>query len=97
MQGVLRRALELLPASTPTLVLPAMPIGKSNEHLAFPGTLSLSASTLTALWTDIGKSVASAGVRKMVLFNSHGGQPQVRLRMFWRTEGRVVATSLCIS
>lgn len=56
-----------------------MPIGKSNEHLAFPGTLSLSAATLTALWTDIGQSVANAGVRKLVLFNSHGGQPQVRI------------------
>ncbi|GAQ81711.1 creatinine amidohydrolase [Klebsormidium nitens] len=76
-EGVLRRALELLPQNVPTLVLPAMPIGKSNEHLAFPGTLSLSAATLTALWTDIGQSVAKAGVRKLVLFNSHGGQPQI--------------------
>jgi len=54
-----------------------MPVGKSNEHTAFPGTLSLSAETLIRLWTEIGDSVARANIRKMVIFNSHGGQPQV--------------------
>jgi creatinine amidohydrolase len=76
-EGVLARTLELLPAELPVTVLPAMPVGKSNEHTAFPGTLSLSAETLIRLWTEIGDSVARAGVRKMVIFNSHGGQPQV--------------------
>lgn len=76
-QGIVARALELLPASCPVLVLPAMPVGKSNEHLAYPGTLSLCAETLARLWTEIGESVARAGIRKLVLFNSHGGQPQV--------------------
>lgn len=75
--GVLARALELMPDGLPLSVLPAMPVGKSNEHTAFPGTLSLSAETLIRLWTEIGESVARAGVRKLVLFNSHGGQPQI--------------------
>lgn len=76
-QGVLARALEIIPDDLPVTVLPAMPVGKSNEHLAFPGTLTLSAETLIRLWTEIGESVARAGVRKLVLFNSHGGQPQI--------------------
>jgi creatinine amidohydrolase len=75
--GILARTLELLPAELPVTVLPGVPIGKSSEHIAFPGTLSLSAETLIRLWTEIGDSVARAGVRKMVIFNSHGGQPQV--------------------
>jgi len=75
--GVLARALELAPSDLPVTVLPAMPVGKSNEHTAFPGTLSLSAETLIRLWTEIGESVARAGIRKLVIFNSHGGQPQV--------------------
>ena len=75
--GVLARTLEILPPDLPVTVLPAMPVGKSNEHLAFPGTLTLSAETLIRLWTEIGDSVARAGVRKLVIFNSHGGQPQV--------------------
>ena len=74
-RGVLQRAMELVPANLPVTVLPAMPIGKSNEHIAYPGTLTLSAETLIRLWTEIGESVARAGVRKLVLFNSHGGQP----------------------
>jgi creatinine amidohydrolase len=76
-QGVLARALELMPDDLPVTVLPMLPVGKSSEHLGFPGTLTLSAETLIRLWTEIGESVARAGVRKLVLFNSHGGQPQV--------------------
>src|SRR5258708_6129377 len=76
-RGVLARAMELLPAYLPVTVLPAMPVGKSNEHISYPGTLTLSAETLIRLWTEIGESVARAGVRKLVLFNSHGGQPPI--------------------
>lgn len=76
-RGVLARAIALMPADLPVTFLPAMPIGKSNEHIAYPGTLTLSAETLIRLWTEIGESVARAGVRKLVLFNSHGGQPQI--------------------
>ena len=76
-EGILARALELLPAQLPVTVLPPMPVGKSDEHSAFPGTLTLSAKTLIRLWTELGEAVARAGVRKLVLFNSHGGQPQV--------------------
>ena len=76
-RGVVARARELLPAELPVTFLPAMPIGKSNEHISYPGTLTLSAETLIRLWTEIGDSVNRAGVRKFVLFNSHGGQPQI--------------------
>jgi creatinine amidohydrolase len=76
-QGVLTRALEQVPDDLPVTVLPMLPVGKSDEHLAFPGTLTLSAETLIRVWTEIGESVARTGVRKLVLFNSHGGQPQI--------------------
>ncbi len=76
-QGIVARALELLPDALPVTVLPMLPVGKSNEHLAFAGTLTLSAETLGRLWTEIGELVARAGIKKLVLFNSHGGQPQV--------------------
>ncbi len=58
------------------LLLPLLPVGKSNEHLAFPGTLSLKTDTLIRTWTEIGESVARAGLRKLLLLNSHGGQVQ---------------------
>ena len=76
-RGVLTRALEFVPADLPVLVLPAMPVGYSVEHNAFPGTLSIGADTLRKLWRDIGRSVHRAGLRKLLIFNSHGGQPQI--------------------
>lgn len=72
--GVIAAALPLLPDSLPALFLPTQQVGKSNEHQRFPGTLTLSAETLIRVWTEIGESVARAGVKKLVLFNSHGGQ-----------------------
>ena len=75
--GVLARALELAPDDLPVTALPMLPVGKSNEHIDFPGTLTLPAPTLIRMWTEVGASVARAGVRKLVLFNSHGGQVAV--------------------
>ncbi len=75
--GVIAQALPLIGSEVPALFLPTQAVGKSNEHLRFPGTLTLSAETLIRLWTEIGESVARAGVKKLVLFNSHGGQVQI--------------------
>ena len=61
----------------PALLLPMQPIGKSNEHLGFAGTLTLSTDTVVRLWTELGESVRRSGVKRMLIFNSHGGQPQV--------------------
>jgi creatinine amidohydrolase len=75
--GIVDRVIALLPDDLPATFLPILPVGKSNEHSAFPGTLTLSAETLIRLWTEVGESVARSGIRKLVLLNSHGGQPQI--------------------
>jgi creatinine amidohydrolase len=75
--GVVNAALPHLPADLPILFLPTQPIGKSNEHIRFPGTLTLSAQTVISLWMDIGASVARSGIKKLVLLNSHGGQASI--------------------
>ena len=72
--GVVRASLPHLPTDLPALFLPTQAVGYSPEHTAFAGTLTLKAETLIRLWTDIAESVAAAGVKKLVLFNSHGGQ-----------------------
>jgi creatinine amidohydrolase len=72
--GVVGRALHLLPPSASVLVLPPINIGDSLEHSAFPGTLSADLDALLSLWLSIGRDVARAGVKKLVIFNSHGGQ-----------------------
>lgn len=74
LDGVLAATLPLIPDDLPALILPTLPLGKSDEHSAFAGTLTFSAATLMAMWSEIGDSVARAGVRKLVILNSHGGQ-----------------------
>lgn len=75
--GVVAAALPHLPNDLKVLFLPTQAVGLSPEHARFPGTLTLKAETILRLWTDIGESVAAAGIRKLVLFNSHGGQVSV--------------------
>ncbi len=75
--GIIERAVALMPDDMPVLVLPMLPVGKSNEHNAYPGTLTLSYETLAKVWIEVGESVHRAGCRKLIIFNSHGGQPQV--------------------
>lgn len=72
-EGYLAEVAKLLPPDIPAVFLPMQAIGKSNEHIHFPGTLTLSAETVIRAWTEIGESVHRAGVRKLVIVNSHGG------------------------
>ncbi|AVT21911.1 creatininase [Paracidovorax avenae] len=77
LRGVIDAALPLLPPDLPVLFLPPQDVGLSTEHTAFPGTLTLSPSTVIALWSELGACVARAGVKKLLLFNGHGGQVSV--------------------
>lgn len=70
---LLGKAMEKLPADLPVYALPPICYGKSNEHVGFPGTLSVSATTFMAVVRDIGASLAASGFKKVVLYNTHGG------------------------
>lgn len=70
---LLGKALERMPAEAPVYALPPVCYGKSNEHLGFPGTLSVSSTTFMAVLRDLGASIASSGFRRLALFNTHGG------------------------
>jgi creatinine amidohydrolase len=72
--GVIAASLAHLPPDLDVLFLPTQQVGKSNEHQRYAGTLTLSAETLMQVWRELGACVARAGIRKLVLFNSHGGQ-----------------------
>lgn len=75
--AVVGRAVSMMTETSPILVLPPTSVGKSTEHTAYPGTLTLSHDTLTNVWLEIGASVHRAGVERMLFLNSHGGQPQI--------------------
>lgn len=74
-QTLLGMALQRIDASVQAWVLPPLAYGKSNEHVAFPGTVTLSDSTLRSICFDIARSIARAGFLRLVLLNSHGGNP----------------------
>src|SRR5690606_11280209 len=72
--AIVRTALPRVAPDCTLLVLPAQNVGLSPEHTSFAGTLSIRDVTLLEAWTDIGRSVARAGLRKLVVLNTHGGQ-----------------------
>lgn len=75
--GVLGKALSKLNDNIVAYALPCLYYGKSNEHWQFPGTITLSATTLLSVIKEMADSIYQAGFRKLVLMNSHGGQPQI--------------------
>jgi creatinine amidohydrolase len=77
MQGMLETVIERLPDELDIRILPVQSVGKSNEHFYAPGTLTLPAGTLIDAWTELGASVARAGLRKLAFVTSHGGNEEV--------------------
>lgn len=77
MNGMLETVIARLPDDLDIRVLPVQSVGKSNEHLHAPGTLTLPATTLIEAWTELGASVARAGVKKIVIVTSHGGNEEI--------------------
>ncbi len=75
--GMLAELKRQRPDDLDILVLPTQEIGKANEHVYGPGTLSLSAELLIPVWTAIGAKVAETGIRKLVIVNSHGGNVDI--------------------
>src|ERR1700757_87360 len=76
MQGMIDTVLARLPDELAVLFLPTQTIGKSNEHLRSKGTITFSAENLLRIWFEIGEAVHRAGLRKLVIVNSHGGNAE---------------------
>lgn len=96
-EGMIDAALERMGASLPVTVLPIQSIGKSNEHISSPGTLTFEWQTVIQAWIEIGESLHRAGIRKLIIVNSHGGNVSpidiVALELRNRFDMLVVATS----
>src|SRR4051812_48968663 len=72
-EAYLARVRALLPADSGIAFLPVQAVGASDEHRAFRGTLTLSPETALRAFIEIGESVHRAGIAKLVIINSHGG------------------------
>ncbi len=94
MRGMLDAFKSVCPESLDPWILPIQSVGKSNEHLWAPGTLTLCAATALSAWTEIGLSVARAGFKKIVIVNSHGGN--LDLNSILSRELRVQAGMLAV-
>src|SRR5688572_9478517 len=75
--GMVAEVVARLPDDLKVVILPTQAIGKSNEHLRSPGTITFSAETVIRAWTEIGEAVHRAGLRKLIIVNSHGGNVDV--------------------
>jgi creatinine amidohydrolase len=71
--GILEAALGMLPPDLEVWTLPAITVGASQEHLRFDGTKSITTEELIESIVTRGAALARAGVRRLVLSNSHGG------------------------
>lgn len=100
-EGLWVEAAPLIDAGVTVLTLPMQAVGKSDEHLGVMGgrngTLHVEGEVVSIMLHGIGRSVARAGLRKLLILNSHGGNSEAiamagrRLR---QTEGMfVVPTS----
>ena len=72
-QAYLARVRELLPDNIPATFLPLQPVGISTEHIDYPGTLTLPTDVALKSWMALGMNVARAGIKKLVMVTSHGG------------------------
>ncbi len=95
LEGTLRAAMRT-PGRVRAIALPLQAIGWSIEHGGWPGTLSFDADLLTAAWVALGKSIAGAGARRLLILNSHGGNASVTATAAMRLRvehGMFVATT----
>jgi len=58
-------------------VMPPVPYGFNEHHKDFPGVIWIQPETLIAFVTDITKSLAHHGFRRILLLNSHGSNHPV--------------------
>jgi len=72
-EAYLARVQELVPETLPVTFLPIQTIGISTEHVDYPGTLTVPAEVAIKTWFALGESVARAGLKKLVMVTSHGG------------------------
>ncbi len=64
---------KLIAQKTDVLVAPAVAVGLSDHHMAFPGTITLSPETFEAVVFETAQSLIHHGFKKILIYNGHGG------------------------
>lgn len=55
------------------IVAPRIPYGHSENHMDFPGTITLSQNTLISTVVEVCKSIHHHGFKRILILNGHGG------------------------
>ena len=72
-QAWLNLALPRLPESLPVFVSPPLTYGKSNEHVGYPGTLSIDKREFSRILRVVVEQLLDWGFTQLGIFNTHGG------------------------
>jgi creatinine amidohydrolase/Fe(II)-dependent formamide hydrolase-like protein len=95
--GIDARSVEILAdrigARTGLVVLPVQSYGENDKMKAYPGSITIRADVIEALYTDICRSLYANGVRRVIFLNGHGGnhEPLLRAGRAARSLGMLVA------
>jgi creatinine amidohydrolase len=76
-QAWLENVLPRLAADAPVYVAPPLTYGKSNEHSAFAGTLSISVTSFRRQLLAIASQLKALGFRQIAVLNTHGGNSPI--------------------
>lgn len=90
-----RRIGDLL--DSPLIVAPVVPVGLSDHHLRFPGTVTTSEDVFVAVVTAYIEAFERIGIRRIALISAHGGNYAALGRIANATNGshgrRIIAYS----
>lgn len=93
-----RLAIALHQTGPRAVIGPAIPFGASSYHLDFPGTVSISSTTLLALLREVCFSLYRGGFRRFVLIHGHGGNfPLMQVAAQEIQDERPDATVVCLN
>ena len=89
-------------AADRTVLLPAIPHGYDPHHMDFPGAITIAWDTFVRYCTDVGRSLAHHGFRRMLFLNGHGSNQNLvetaaRLVMVDRPEVLAAAVDECVA
>ena len=68
-----RQVAERLLPKLSVVVCPPVSYGISPHHMGFPGTITLTTETFTAMMKEIVRALVKHGFRKILIINGHGG------------------------
>ncbi|MFC1661231.1 creatininase family protein [Gemmatimonadota bacterium] len=85
---------KLIAQKTDVLVSPAVMAGISGHHMGFPGSLTLSPETFETVIFETALGLIHHGIRKIVLYNGHGGNRASVANVITRINNSTEATAV---